>query len=435
MNCMTVGIQIEFDNWMMQYQPLGFLEQLGEVLGEYVGLKYNPYSGFYYEGGVENARYLTAVVVAPRVWRRGCYTIVLAENSDSVDRIHFFGSHPLVPDKENIRLEAVYRNGRFERMDDYSDIVFPGLIGHDSIQQTAFTIFSLPKIDIDLGEVSPQRVYVVRNAGLERGNHSHIPDGTCDIHYDVVLQRDTGEIPLGYVSVVLQDPERFNTRYMSDFYEQLRRDGFSDGDMIPMSNWFEAAYNLYDLWKEGDRDAGFLIGRIGENVLGDILGDLKAEGFKGFRFGSLAEFEKAQVSRIWTTYNFNRNDRFLYASLAGIEPVPMQRIYYHHNSGWDHVVESRNAASKGLTSDQRTLLIEFAKGKPNLNLGPTQISDLYRSMTPRDVQDLAESLGMNGEGVSQFLSERLASALLRGDFQASPGEAREIIERLRRLAE
>ncbi len=70
--------------------------------------------------------------------------------------------------------------------------------------------------------------------------------------------------------------------------------------------------------------------------------------------------------------------------------------------------------------------------RPNLNLGLVQMSDIYRRTTGKNLEQLAEALGMPDADAVQFLSDRLVAALM-SEVQRSPNAARLAIQRLREI--
>jgi len=286
-------------------------------------------------------------------------------------------------------------------------------------------------------------VMVRRNDFLH--GHAHLIGGaSCDIHYDVTYSphdraTDRSEqLPIGHVAVVEwtlrpnytpQDVFEKVVYSGGNLYKALVGEGAEDKDKVAHLNLFYPLWNagvqqkvegeagMYRRYRDIDRG---LVEKFIPPVMDDVLTDLKSQGFSWVYFGTLTDFELAQTRGLEKRHNFK-------TGTSHYGPP----WYARYGPPW--YADLRNLAlDTRLTPHDTNHIIDFALGKPNLNLGLVQISDLYKRLTKLDLDALAESLGIETGKVIGFLSERLVSALVRNDFQKSTQTALETVERLKR---
>lgn len=126
----------------------------------------------------------------------------------------------------------------------------------------------------------------------------------------------------------------------------------------------------------------------------------------------------------------NRNITFF--NFPGLEPFNSNRRYdfTYGMDSTENLQGSSNYKNELVTSESRQL-IDFLTGKPKLNLGLVQVSDLCSRISESDLSSLADSLNLPEEGVIGFLASRLTSAFIRDRFQKNADVAIEVIARLK----
>ncbi len=378
------------DKWISAYRPIGFLEQLGETLGQPVGI------GNYGFGHYADANSVIRLCVNAEIETRrnsdessgiGKYTILFsAEDYGSVEEVTYEGRHPMVRhdsfSRDQARFTIRYNGkGRFERLDSHDQVTFPGLAGFP--------------IDQDLSLVGDDEIVP--------GNLLLKSEWKGPGRYEIHLHTYSGISQLGYVKIASQ-----NIDELGEIHEPPAVLGLLQA--APHGKAARITDYMPFVWEVADKGAyRVLVNTLGHAVMDLFLDDLREKGFS-FAYG---EFSKNELQQI-----------------PGIEDHGFRRITMPSGAYIEGVYYYCNLEQTGLTLAERRHLQNFAGSRPNLNVGLTQISELCRNMSPRDIADLSQHLGITEANVVRLLSNRLTSVMLR-DIQRSPQAAKEAIERLK----
>lgn len=389
------------DQLIIEYQPIGFLQQFGEKVGEIVGLGKahivdRPIAGLTVSFPVRGKN---------RIY--GKYGVDFKHNGEFA-YVHYTGYHPLYPELKGLPITKAlfYRPGsdRDERSGSKRGVIFPGFMEVLNENEGNETHLS----DLDIPEDLSKRVKVRRNNTL-----APYADANCDVYYDIILQKDGVEIPLGYV--VGRSRKVRNMRHPHDknaihpYYTPFVESGASDEDRLVEFKKFRPFLNL----REKDDEASI---KLEKQVMDYILADLSSQGFLWAFYSNLRgekQFDGSQFKQILNDFSPDIMSPAILAYFTRLSDLPSSR--------------------RGLTNGKHCIF-DFAEGKPNLNLGPVEISELCRGLATEDLDVLSEYLNLDlPEETIKFLSSKLASAFLRDGFQKNAQTAREVIARLKSL--
>lgn len=392
----------ELEKLVFVYQPISFLRQFEELIGGPVGLE------DYEEVPTIPPYFSLRQTVRGEHKEYGRYYLNFAREDQpqkplqrgELSHLEYSGWHPLPG--EDVFLYAGCFGNDYARRDRNPNIVFPGLIKNperipNKIKIRTFPILTEPPIFME--EISPQRVKVRRNDSL--GNHGHIGGASCEIHYDVTVETDKGEVPLGYVAIVPRTVQSLSVA--RDIYDALVDNGADNADGVVHFNLFHPFWNTRDRYRE-------VIQRVGNHVIDQLASELKLQGFS-WGYGLFTDFEQAQF--------LGSDERYM------PKRTSPHGVFYTKLS-------DLTSGGRLLTQYERRDLIDFTVGKPNLNLGLIEISEICKRLTKEDLAVLSDSLNLAEEQIVQLLAGRLSNVFLRSDFQKSAQTARETIEKLKR---
>ncbi len=158
----------------------------------------------------------------------------------------------------------------------------------------------------------------------------------------------------------------------------------------------------------------YIAQRTGEIVMQHVLSEAKRKGYSKATLHAEARERKHLADYISGLH-------YSYEPACDEPVIGAMRAYFIDLSGFEE---------RELSYPDMRRLIGFLAGKPNMNLGIVDISQLCMKLGTMGVAEISEYTGADPEDTLAFLSDRLASVYMQ-DFQTSPERARELIEELR----